>query len=32
MIPLVVAETISFFPKKVVKFFSRKKESDITID
>ena len=32
MIPLVVAETISFFPKKVVKFFSKKKESDIIID
>lgn len=32
MIPLVVAETISFFPKKVVKFFSKKKESDIVID
>lgn len=29
MIPLVVAETISFFPKKIVKFFTKKKEEVI---
>lgn len=28
ILPLVVTETISFFPKKVVRFFSKKKEND----
>lgn len=28
ILPLVVTETISFFPKKVVRFFTKKKEND----
>lgn len=32
ILPLVISDTISFFPKKVVKFFSKKKNSDEPIN
>ncbi len=32
ILPMVVADTISFFPKKIVKFFTKKKENEEVVE